>query len=93
VSDRDFPHGKCECAPCRAGWCGGRGPAAYEVRRDGKVLRVCTKCTLFRDNYQKLLVKPGDPIEPFEAWDELGTMRIQSELQAAELEAAHTEAN
>lgn len=68
----NFPYGECECR----GGCqceGTAGPAAYEIERDGKKMKVCTRCDLSSDSSKKLLLKPNDEIKPFWDYDAIGT--------------------
>lgn len=72
-----FPYGACECrhedCPCYVV----AGPAAFVVTRDGKALRVCTRCDLSSDRAtRRLLVKGTDALEPFHEWDSLGAFCI-----------------
>lgn len=78
----DWPHGLCECdgATC----CGGHGPVAYEVERDdGRVMKVCTRCTLMGDKRSTLLVTGEDESGPLVEFDALGAMCIIFELGGA----------
>lgn len=69
---KTFPYGTCQCPTGMAGGCcGGHGPAAFEVERDGKTIRVCTKCDLSSDKNKVLLVKESDDKKIFikhDAW-------------------------
>lgn len=78
-----YPHGDCECTDgCQT--CskdGKRGPAAYLVtRKDGRILNVCTRCTLSSDIYEVLLVTPKDDPNIFFAYDSLGAAIITYDL-------------
>lgn len=70
----------CDCA----GWmcCGGRGIAVFEVTRDGKVMRVCTRCDLGNDKNRKILKYvmklPGMTLVNF---DSLGAMCLMNYIQ------------
>lgn len=71
-----FPHGACECADgMPGGCCMGRGPAAFEVLRDGKKMRVCTRCDFSSDEpTRKLLVRGTDPMSIYSDFDGLGAL-------------------
>lgn len=43
----------CECNGTTC--CGGRGIAVFEVERNGKKMKVCTKCDLLSDKNKKIL--------------------------------------
>ena len=64
-----WPHGLCECN-CTV--CGGKGLAAFEVERDGRVMRVCTRCDLSDDKNKRLLVTRTDPFDQLEQYDIIG---------------------
>ena len=64
------PYGLCECDG--VGCCGGFGPVAFEVTRDGKKMKVCTRCDLLTDSSKKLLVKKSDNAEIWMKFDPLG---------------------
>lgn len=74
-----FPYGMCECdgAMC----CRGYGPAAFSVVRDGKAMKVCTKCDLSSDTNKVLLVKKTDKTKIWMDYDPLGAMCIMFKLQ------------
>ncbi len=69
-----YPYGVCECQDCVSGInpCQGRGPAAFEVTRNGVRLKVCTFCDIRSDQDKRLLVKPTDDLGIFQAYDDLG---------------------
>ncbi len=73
VSDR-MPYGPCECRMKSCRECHGSGPAALEATRNGKRIRLCTKCDLPTDTDIVWLVKKTDQAEPFAQWDALGFM-------------------
>lgn len=78
----DYPYGKCECDECRPGWCHGEGPAAFEVVRGDRKMRLCTKCTLSGDKDSRLLLTKSDDLAPFREWDpEEGITLIELLLQ------------
>ena len=69
------PHGYCECASgiVSLGCCGGLGPAAFEVTRGGKQVKLCTRCDLSRDEpTRKTLVQPGESLAIYVDFDVLG---------------------
>ncbi len=68
-----YPYGECEC---RQGCsCAGiPGPAAELVERDGKEMRVCTRCSLSSDGKKGWLLTEESPSEPFASYDALGFM-------------------
>lgn len=70
--DGSHPCGYCECDTCAV--CAGFGPAAFEVKRDGKLMRLCTKCDLSGDAEKRILLDDGTPVAPFWDWDALGAM-------------------
>ena len=74
----DFPHGTCECTSgFGSGCCHGQGPAAFQVIRDGKKVRLCTKCDLKSDRPTRVcLVTPAEPIQPYAEFDPLGALCI-----------------
>lgn len=82
MSENSFPHGECEC---RNGCSCARkpGPAAFEVTREGKVMRVCTRCDFSSDKpTRKLIVQPEDPSAVFLDYDAFGWLCIVAELGA-----------
>jgi hypothetical protein len=73
------PHGFCECrSGCQCAIIA--GPVAFEVERDGRKLKVCTRCDLSSDAGKRLLVTKGDPIAPYQNHDPLGALVIALEL-------------
>lgn len=72
--DELFPAGRCECDGPTC--CHGRGPAAFEVTRDGKRMKVCTRCDLTSDGDKKLLVTRDMPAKLFFDFDPLGALCI-----------------
>ena len=76
-----FPHGRCQCDGPTC--CQGRGPAAYRVEREGRTMRVCTKCDLSSDANKTLLVTEKDKADVWMEFDALGAFRIMHELQEA----------
>ncbi len=79
-----FPHGVCECngATC----CGGRGPAAYEVTRDGRRMKVCTLCDLWSDINKKLLVTSDEKTKVYFDFDAMGAFCIARKLGVVDSE-------
>ena len=70
MSER-YPHGECECRQgCQCA--GVPGPAAELITRDGKRMRVCTRCTLPGDSEREWLLTEESPSEPFASYDALG---------------------
>ncbi len=75
----DFPHGECECRDgCQCE--DTPGPAAFSVVRDGKKMRVCTRCYLKTDSAKKLLVTRTDSSVLYFSYDVLGALLIAAEL-------------
>ncbi len=76
----DFPHGPCECrigCECQAK----PGPAAFTVTRDGKTLKVCTRCDFRADRpLRQLLVTGNDSTDVYLEYDALGCYIIIGEL-------------
>lgn len=83
MSDREtdarHPYGYCECEN-KIGCCHGMGPAAHEVTRDGKRLRLCTRCDLNSDLDKVLLVTEEDRGDVFFDFDPLGGFLIIAAL-------------
>jgi hypothetical protein len=80
TQEERYPHGECECrqgCSCQ----GIPGPAAEEITRNGKRLKVCTRCTLTGDTDREWLVTEASPLEPFRSWDALGLFCIVGHLQ------------
>ena len=75
-----FTHGECECRNgCRCACYA--GPAAYEVIRNGKTMKVCTRCDLSSDvATRKLLVTEDESGGEYGRWDSLGLFCILGEL-------------
>ena len=73
------PHGLCECDGISC--CGGRGPAWLEVTREGRRIKVCTRCDLTSDKDREILVQPTTPTKVFSDFDALGAMVIADLLQ------------
>ena len=81
MSKPNFPHGVCECPTASGLCCGGCGPIAYEVTRNGKRLRLCTRCDLPGDIDRVLLVSTGEPADLYWRFDALGAFCILGELR------------
>ncbi len=76
------PCGRCECGDCAvAGPAGCDGPAAFTVVRDGKKMKVCTRCDLSIDQQKTLLVTRDTPAHAFAAWDAFGFIMLSFALQ------------
>lgn len=77
-----YPYGECECDDqgCQCDW--NPGPAAYTVVRDGKTMKVCTRCDLTSDKpTRKLLVtEDTDPVV-FAEYDLLGALHLANEVR------------
>lgn len=78
--DKKFPYGVCECPTPTGQCCGGCGPVAHSVLRDGKRLKLCTRCTFPGDTDRELLVKKTDKLEPWKTFDVVGFFCILGEL-------------
>lgn len=82
----NYPHGVCECdSGVVGGCCLGNGPAAFEVVRDGKIVRLCTQCDLSSDKDKKLLVTEDDNMDIFADHDALGGLVIVGMLEQNKL--------
>lgn len=66
------PYGFCECDRCAEGWCKGKGPAAISVEREGKRIKVCSRCCVSTDADWQPLYKTGDDLSVFRDWDDWG---------------------
>lgn len=68
---------KCECPKANPLCCDGKGPAAYKVKRNGKVLWLCTRCDFFSDEklgiHKQLLTMAGKTLIEF---DSLGAVCV-----------------
>jgi hypothetical protein len=82
VNDKKAPHGFCECPDASGLCCGGFGPATREVTRDGKRLKLCSKCDFTRDTDREYLVRPTD--ENILAFDYLGGFCMMGDLVSEE---------
>ena len=75
-ANTNHPHGECECrdgCQCERN----PGPAAFVVTRNGKDVKVCTKCDLSSDRATKRsLFTMETPLEPYRRWDALGAFCI-----------------
>lgn len=47
-------------------------PIAFLIKRDGKLLSVCTRCRLIGDETVSLLVSAADEVGPYLEYDKLG---------------------
>ena len=79
MSEPSFPYGACECASGMAGMCcKGRGPAAFEVIRNGKTVKLCTRCNLTSDTAtRRQLVTHEDDPSVFFKFDPLGAFCLR----------------
>lgn len=76
-----FPFGECECRDgCQ---CALRpGPAAFAAVRNGRKVKLCTRCDVSSDKPTlELLVQRDTPIGPFLEWDGLGALAIGLEIK------------
>lgn len=81
-NDTNHPHGVCECDNgVVGGCCLGNGPVAFEVVRDGRTMRLCTRCDLSDDKNKRLLVTEADNLEIFLNHDVMGAMVIAGMLE------------
>lgn len=80
TNEERYPHGECECRQgCQ---CAGiPGPAAEEITRNGKRMKVCTRCTLTGDVDRVWLVTEDTPGDVFRNYDPLGFFCILGHLQ------------
>lgn len=69
-----FPYGVCECPEASAMCCDGQGPVAFSVLRNGKRLRLCTRCDMSTDEDRKTLVKKTDNFKLYLEFDTLGAL-------------------
>lgn len=94
-TNENFPFGECEC---RGGGCQcdhKAGPAALSVVRDGKPLKVCTRCFFMSDEDSKPLASKGASLKTFFDYDILGAMVLSDmvdELPTLDPETAGTRA-
>lgn len=80
----EYPHGVCECdTGVVGGCCLGDGPAAVEVTRDGKQMRLCTRCDLSTDLDKKVLVTKEDDFAVYVEFDALGALCLAGRLEEA----------
>lgn len=70
----------CECNGSTC--CGGRGIAVFQVERDGKRMKVCTRCDIGSDKDKKILkyVKKI-PAQKLIEFDALGAMCLAGYIQ------------
>ena len=76
-TDAKHPHGYCECNGPMC--CHGMGPAAFEVTRDGRRMRVCTRCDLKGDANKVSLIRKKDNANIYLDFDPLGAMCLAFE--------------
>ena len=60
------------------------GPAAWSIVRDGKEMKVCTRCILSGDYDRKLLVGKDDDANEFIEYDALGFFLMVTSLATEE---------
>ena len=73
----------CDCHDCNGLKCGLRiAPTAYLVERDGRVLRVCTRCLLESDRVIEILADENARYEVYEQYDSLGAIQLVAKLTA-----------
>jgi len=71
----NWPHGLCECRETCA--CAENpGPAVFLIEREGKQLRVCTRCKLSGDDLIKTLLENVDNVIPLLEYDDFGMTLI-----------------
>ena len=70
----------CECNGSSC--CGGRGIAVFQVNRNGKILKVCTRCDFSSDKDKKILryVKKL-PAKKLMDFDALGTFCLVANIR------------
>jgi hypothetical protein len=73
------PHGVCQC---NDGCTACRGPAAFEVVRNRRAIRVCPRCVGATDVNAVLLVRPTE-LAIFEAYDATWGRLIRRALERA----------
>jgi hypothetical protein len=73
----------CECPSPSFQCCGGRGPAAYEATRDGKRLKLCTRCDLSGDQDKRLIVTEQHSVKVLMDFDAIGAFVVMHELMEA----------
>lgn len=75
-----FPHGICECPSASSQCCAGRGPAALEVRRGNRTLKLCTHCDLTSDTVLRILPSK-DELDVYERFDPLGALCLVMKIR------------
>lgn len=74
---------KCECAGDRC--CRGNGVAVYEVTRNGRRIKVCTRCDLSADRERTLLPYVDDAlVDLIGLSDVLGAICLKNHLDNPE---------
>lgn len=66
----------CECKDCGVHAESNDAPLAYLIERDGKQLKVCTRCRRSGDLVLGLLIDMSAPIDPHFDYDALGTLGV-----------------
>ncbi len=71
-----FTYGECECrGGCQCALV--PGPAAFTVEREGKTMKVCTRCDFDSDRKTRvLLLQSSGSMEPYMKYDFLGALCI-----------------
>lgn len=73
----EYLYGDCECTGGGTCHCAhAPGPAAFVVERDGKTMKVCTRCDFASDVNKELLWKESDNVEVLSDYDALGLFCI-----------------
>ena len=73
----------CDSHDCNGLKCGLRiAPTAYLVERDGRVLRVCTRCLLESDRVIEILADENARYEVYERYDPVGAIQLVAKLTA-----------
>lgn len=75
-----YPHGQCQCPQASGMCCGGLGPAAFRVTRNGTTLLLCTRCDMTSDTDKQLLVTGDEPADLYVNFDALGAFCIMATL-------------
>lgn len=81
MSKREYQ--MCECPQANYSCCGGRGPAVFEVERDGKKLKLCTRCDLSSDKNRKLIIDEKYDANTLIDFDPIGAFVVIGEMATA----------
>lgn len=77
-----YPYGVCDCdSGVAGGCCLGTGPAARTAIREGKEVRLCTRCNLLKDKSTEKLLVTKEHLQTFLDYDYIGSLAIQFELE------------